>query len=1557
MTDIRRSSRERKSANTYYDEAKEAEDVKRSSPSPRKRRQSSRDNDDDSDNNNNSDHDSIVSEPRMDDPSSDDSSSDDDSEAPASKRRTNKRSPTKIHVQYNKNNKANKSKANKSPGKNNTSNINLSNKKGPAARGRALDVLRRKTLDPTKETAENSLTAAILLACCPKAKPKTNYDDHNDTDNDIDNPNRRGPRYPDAFVPTAYTTALEPIVLRVLAEYQTDANKTHVDLLNLVFRSVGGSFDTSLDPATTELDDMDDDEWEQVVTDVVDGMRHTPPDAILTCSCPEGALFASSVGLKSSLAQEDYREILDHFWYLLGTLGLSSASSSVSTTNNKNKSSSSNGGEGGHSASFDIERIRDLCQRMMELCAAGQPDLRSSATVAAMQLALAACDGTLEFQARLATAQRQLKAAKAAKTKTKGKGKTKQEALEKMVTALERASDDLEQVVTQTVVPGVFMKRYRDSDKYIRAFCLKALSRMMLQRPDLFLRDTYLKYYGWLMSDKDAVVRETAIDGLLAPFLRAEEQAKMSNAKSIHPLQVLSLEKLEKVVHKFLPRVADCVIDSDTKVQQHAMSLLLALNRNGLLDELDDDRVWNQINLRALAPDTTAEVRRDALYFVMEQLESFDEENTSSNPSHTPERQKVDQIDAVATWVAHALSDGKIPMEHLRVHLTTFIVQSIRDMPKHAHLMTDWNAILRAIQHDTEANLSESQQQRVTLAKQRVLLQMLASAVDLEVGTDNAEDEVSTILDPDVVRVKSQLLLTSGPSAATTSTTGKQKKKKTKKHATNISRETLTVALLKSLPKLLEAYKGDLFVLRSLTTLPRYFVPSVLTLPNRKAAVQSLTSLLADLFLESTDTTVLQNTCVALCMLANGGDHARNREALLKLRSVACTVKKRLLQLYEDQPKKPLAGESTSKKTTNRGSTRSPQQNEDEDDDDEDTKFLDQQHGILLCLRRLRILSKRRYLGDLFALDQVGNQDESIAAEDADPCVHLCAAIAQETAKNLRKRQVVLPEDEEASIQIPAIWSEMDPRVHQTVAAAVVESLQLILSLTAWRFQHVLSKEQDAKDQLTANDDDELSKGSDDEDGDNDRNDGSVELDEVTVAEIDYEKKLLIRMTLGQQKLLGLCFDQFLEDFDDDEGESIYSYEHIEFSNYVQIQAGKVAGDLRSLFPKELKDSESPLLRACALVEDSHLIGGFVRFFRSKEDHLAEANRGRKMKEELLLPMSRGICASWLNGNRREAGTVLAQIGHPSIDVSKSTLALCRVLKKIDPVRLLESHMATLRQGYTDWIDNEPAEPESDRPSEQEMEEFEVAEEEHAASFKAVENQAIKLAATLGVGKLNNPELANALLNFMKDGMKYSFQFDSGSDEENCNLGGNLTFLSVLVAYLKWVKKEKSAVKQLRRLFDALTAELRAHSDFDDIPEEDLEVMNSFGRALGVIVRKKATPAPATSESDIDEEDDDVIMKTPASNTSKHRLSTASSVGSLLSNNLSPLYEEDVMNEGEENEKGNSDDDKDEDEDDDDQVEPSPKKRQKKRNGSSLKPQETIREASDEEGSGDSSIE
>lgn len=88
------------------------------------------------------------------------------------------------------------------------------------------------------------------------------------------------------------------------------------------------------------------------------------------------------------------------------------------------------------------------------------------------------------------------------------------------------------------------------------------------------------------------------------------------------------------------------------------MKLLLQLLRNGFLDEVDNDHLWNQVNLRAIAKDTNAEVRKYALYFVMEQLEAFDEgeEEEIEEQQQTPASKKRKAVNIVSESLERRLS-------------------------------------------------------------------------------------------------------------------------------------------------------------------------------------------------------------------------------------------------------------------------------------------------------------------------------------------------------------------------------------------------------------------------------------------------------------------------------------------------------------------------------------------------------------------------------------------------------------------------------------------------------------------------------------------------------------------------------------------------------------------------------------------------------------------------------------------------------------------------------------------------------------------------------------
>ena len=277
--------------------------------------------------------------------------------------------------------------------------------------------------------------------------------------------------------------------------------------------------------------------------------------------------------------------------------------------------------------------------------------------------------------------------------------------------------------------------------------------------------------------------------------------------------------------------------------------------------------MWNQINLRALAPDASPITRRDALYFVLEQLEAFDEadenegdeeeddEDEGKDRDETGEagmpavkrsrgpgssssskkrgsgsgqlssrsldsdgRSVVQRLDALASFAAHALTDGPVPIDHIRVELADLMVMSLRDMPEHRHLVTGWTDMLRAIGEDRAALTAQgtTAEDRVDVAKQRVLVRMLACAAKAEVG--DVADRDFMLQDVDAVVVAAV--------AAKTGEAGGHRTSKKGAHGSAMSlglqHESLSVALLKSLPDLFIKFKTDSVILCSLASLPRY---------------------------------------------------------------------------------------------------------------------------------------------------------------------------------------------------------------------------------------------------------------------------------------------------------------------------------------------------------------------------------------------------------------------------------------------------------------------------------------------------------------------------------------------------------------------------------------------------------------------------------------------------------------------------------------------------------------------------------------------------------------
>ena len=561
-----------------------------------------------------------------------------------------------------------------------------------AAHG-ALAALARQVLPAGEKPGLASLVAGLLHAY----RPASAAADAEDGDGAA---TRTPPGLGDVPALSEYTPNLVALARRVVRVHNENPNRAQLALLNLLFRSVGGSraTDLSLGPGAggggggargqgrgrgrgatgvseseeeeveedggssagtddehqeeeVQLAALDTEDWARVVTDLVDDLRHAPAHQVPLCADPLGAahqaheaaerekrereggepydVYAydddSQEGHRAnkkhvSAAAVEYRKIYAEFWYVLGHVALTdgglataaAAASEFSPAHADDASSAVPDPDAPVPVRLDAELVRGLLLRVIELSPVGQPDVRAAASLAALSLAHAVLDRSALLARKVEVARRQYEAAGRGKKGNKsGGGGAKAEALRIRLESLKRTAEDLEEVVLGPVVQGLFVHRYRDSDPHVRTLCLEALSRFTLQRPDLFLTDKYLKYFGWMTHDKDPRVRRAALGGLLAPFRAAARRAAAGNAGAApRPapadacllLERLDPAKMEHVVSKFLGRIADAVADPSGPVQETAMRIMLALLKGGFLDDVSEDGLWDRTNQRCLAP-------------------------------------------------------------------------------------------------------------------------------------------------------------------------------------------------------------------------------------------------------------------------------------------------------------------------------------------------------------------------------------------------------------------------------------------------------------------------------------------------------------------------------------------------------------------------------------------------------------------------------------------------------------------------------------------------------------------------------------------------------------------------------------------------------------------------------------------------------------------------------------------------------------------------------------------------------------------------------------------
>lgn len=153
----------------------------------------------------------------------------------------------------------------------------------------------------------------------------------------------------------------------------------------------------------------------------------------------------------------------------------------------------------------------------------------------------------------------------------------------------------------------VFVHRYRDVDFKIRVECMKSLGTWMLMLPEFFLESTYIRYFGWLLSDINNQVRVQVVRSLV----------------KLYKIQD-NISGFRQFTERFRSRIVEMsVLDSDTTVRAASIELLTILRELGFLENSDIEVICGLIF------DKEARIRRAAAKFTLDHV--IDESSESLN--------------------------------------------------------------------------------------------------------------------------------------------------------------------------------------------------------------------------------------------------------------------------------------------------------------------------------------------------------------------------------------------------------------------------------------------------------------------------------------------------------------------------------------------------------------------------------------------------------------------------------------------------------------------------------------------------------------------------------------------------------------------------------------------------------------------------------------------------------------------------------------------------------------------------------------------------------------
>ncbi|XP_034971500.1 cohesin subunit SA-2 isoform X2 [Zootoca vivipara] len=313
---------------------------------------------------------------------------------------------------------------------------------------------------------------------------------------------------------------------------------------------------------------------------------------------------------------------------------------------------------------------------------------RHTSTLAAMKLLTALVNLTVSIDVSKHNLERLYEVEK---SRTTGKRtNTRLDQLEKKKKEYEQKHLDIENMMN-AIFKGTFLQRYRDIIPEIRVICIEEIACWMTTYPDQFLTDSYLKYIGWMLYDKQPDVRLKCLQGLQGIFGQKALGCKM-----------------DLFTCRFKDRLVSMTLDRDHEVAVQAMKLLMLMSQNyeDALSSEDCETLYQFVYTthRPLAV-AAGEFLYNSLIIQEIEIEAFSKSNAKWEPIASQLR---------------ALIDFFLESE-LHSHVT-YLVDSLWDWAP--SLLKDWEYMTALLLGN-----ADSHEQALTDAHESVLVEIILATV------------------------------------------------------------------------------------------------------------------------------------------------------------------------------------------------------------------------------------------------------------------------------------------------------------------------------------------------------------------------------------------------------------------------------------------------------------------------------------------------------------------------------------------------------------------------------------------------------------------------------------------------------------------------------------------------------------------------------------------------------------------------------------------------------------------------------------------------------------